>query len=108
MAHGRRSFTSSVDAAAPAFAAPRNEWRAVGMLLPYLAEYKWRVLLALTFLATAKFANVGVPLLLKRIVDALSPQQQVLALPLALLVAYGMLRLSTVLFAELRDVVFVR
>ncbi len=78
------------------------------MLLPYLAEYKWRVLVALTFLATAKFANVGVPLLLKRIVDALSPQQQVLALPLALLLAYGVLRLSTVLFAELRDVVFVR
>ena len=78
------------------------------MLLPYLAEYKWRVLLALTFLATAKFANVGVPLLLKRIVDALSPEQQMLALPLALLVAYGVLRLSTVLFAELRDVVFVR
>ncbi len=78
------------------------------MLLPYLAEYKWRVLVALTFLATAKFANVGVPLLLKRIVDALSPEQQVLALPLALLLAYGLLRLSTVLFAELRDVVFVR
>ncbi len=78
------------------------------MLLPYLAEYKWRVLVALIFLATAKFTNVGVPLLLKRIVDALSPEQQVLALPLALLIAYGVLRLSTVLFAELRDVVFVR
>ena len=108
MAHGRRSFTSSVDAAPGAPGARRNEWRVVGMLLPYLAEYKWRVLLALIFLATAKFANVGVPLLLKRIVDALSPEQQVLALPLALLIAYGVLRLSTVLFAELRDVVFVR
>jgi ATP-binding cassette subfamily B protein len=86
----------------------RNEWRAVGMLLPYLWEYKWRVLLALAFLASAKFANVGVPLVLKNIVDALSPERQPLALPLALLVAYGMLRLSTVLFAELRDVVFVR
>ncbi|MFA5915694.1 MAG: ABC transporter ATP-binding protein/permease [Burkholderiales bacterium] len=108
MAHGRRSFASTVDAAPGASGARRNEWRAVGMLLPYLAEYKWRVLLALIFLATAKFANVGVPLLLKRIVDALSPEQQVLALPLALLLAYGALRLSTVLFAELRDVVFVR
>ena len=78
------------------------------MLLPYLWEYKWRVLIAMVFLASAKLANVGVPLLLKSVVDALSPAQQVLALPLALLVAYGVLRLSTVLFAELRDVVFVR
>jgi len=78
------------------------------MLLPYLWEYKWRVLLAMVFLASAKIANVGVPLLLKSIVDALSPEQQPVALPLALLIAYGLLRLSTVLFAELRDVVFVR
>ena len=78
------------------------------MLLPYLWEYKWRVLIALAFLASAKVANVGVPLVLKSVVDALTPDQQVLALPLALLVAYGALRLSTVLFAELRDVVFVR
>jgi ATP-binding cassette subfamily B protein len=108
MAHGRRSATLSVDAGAPAPAARRNEWRAVGMLLPYLWEYKWRVLLALTFLASAKVANVGVPLVLKDVVDSLSPAQQTLALPLALLIAYGLLRLSTVLFAELRDVVFVR
>src|SRR5450756_941834 len=108
MAHGRRSSALSVDADAPAPGTRRNEWRAVGMLLPYLWEYKWRVLVALVFLASAKVANVGVPLVLKGIVDALSPAQQTLALPLALLVAYGLLRLSTVLFAELRDVVFVR
>jgi len=108
MAHGHHSAAASVDAAPRAPGAPRNEWRAVGMLLPYLAEYKWRVLIALVFLASAKVANVGVPLVLKSVVDALSPAQQVLALPLALLVAYGALRLSTVLFAELRDVVFVR
>ena len=108
MAHGRRTLDSSVDAAPPARGAPRNEWRAVGLLLPYLAEYKGRVLLALAFLASAKIANVGVPLVLKAVVDSLSPAQQVLALPLALLVGYGALRLSTVLFAELRDVVFVR
>ena len=108
MAHGRRSAELSVDAEAPAPGARRNEWRAVGMLLPYLWEYKWRVLVALSFLASAKFANVGVPLVLKAVVDTLSPGQQVLVLPLALLLAYGLLRLSTVLFAELRDVVFVR
>ncbi|MBK5104798.1 MAG: ABC transporter ATP-binding protein/permease, partial [Burkholderiales bacterium] len=108
MAHGRRAAALPLDAEPRAPGARRNEWRAVGMLLPYLWEYKWRVLIALTFLASAKVANVGVPLVLKSIVDALTPDQQMLALPLALLVAYGALRLSTVLFAELRDVVFVR
>jgi len=108
MAHGSRSLDASADAAPPARGARRSEWRAVGLLLPYLADYKGRVALALAFLASAKLANVGVPLVLKAVVDALSPAQQVLALPLALLVGYGALRLSTVLFAELRDVVFVR
>jgi ATP-binding cassette subfamily B protein len=78
------------------------------MLLPYVWEYKWRVVVALVFLVVAKLANVGVPLVLKEIVDALTPTQAVLALPLALLAAYGLLRLSTTLFAELRDMVFVR
>jgi ATP-binding cassette subfamily B protein len=108
MAHGRGSTALPLDAAPSAPGARRNEWRALGMLLPYLWGYKWRVTIALTFLASAKVANVGVPLVLKAVVDALSPAQQVLALPLALLLAYGALRLSTVLFAELRDVVFVR
>ncbi len=108
MAHGHHSAASAADAGPPASGARPNEWRVVGLLLPYLSEYKWRVLVALIFLTSAKLANVGVPLVLKSVVDALSPAQQVLALPLALLVAYGALRLSTVLFAELRDVVFVR
>jgi ABC-type multidrug transport system fused ATPase/permease subunit len=73
----------------------RNEWRAVGMLLPYLWEYKWRVLVAMIFLASAKFANVGVPLALKGIVDALSPEQQPLALPLALLAHLSLLSRDT-------------
>jgi len=85
----------------------RRDWRVVPMLLPYLWEYKWRVVIALLFLVAAKVANVGVPLVLKDIVDGLDSQQAVLVLPLALLVAYGALRLATVLFAELRDVVFV-
>lgn len=84
----------------------RNDWRVVPLLLPYLWEYKWRVVTALAFLVTAKLANVGVPLILKDIVDGLDSARAVLVLPLALLVAYGALRLSTVLFAELRDVVF--
>ncbi len=78
------------------------------MLLPYLREFKRRVLVALACLVTAKLANVGVPLVLKEIVDALGAGRAVLVLPLALLVAYGALRLSNTLFAELRDTVFVR
>ena len=96
-------------ALSPTTRAPRSrEWRVLPMLLPYLWEYKWRVAVALVFLVTAKLANVAVPLVLKEIVDNLTPTQAVIALPFALLVAYGLLRLSTTLFAELRDLVFVR
>ena len=76
--------------------------------MPYLLEYKVRVAAALTFLAAAKIANVGVPLVMKEIVDSLDTRQAVLVLPFALLVIYGVLRLSNTLFAELRDIVFVR
>ena len=88
--------------------ARRNEWHTVARVLPYLWEYRGRVVFALVFLVIAKLANVGVPLVLKEIVDALDSRQAALLLPLALLVAYGALRLSNTLFAELRDVVFVR
>jgi len=98
--------------AAPGRAAPpaarRGDWRVLPMLVPYLWEFKWRVLIALACLVVAKFANVGVPLVLKRVVDALDAQTALLVLPLALLAAYGLLRFSTTLFAELRDLVFVR
>jgi ATP-binding cassette subfamily B protein len=87
---------------------PRNEWKAVGSLIPYLWEYKARVILALAFLVVAKFANVGVPLVMKEVVDSLDVQKAVVAVPVALLAIYGILRFSTTLFQELRDVVFVR
>jgi ATP-binding cassette subfamily B protein len=86
----------------------RNEWRAVVTLLPYLWEYKWRVVIALFFLTVAKLANVGVPLVMKDVVDSLDPSVQIVAVPAALLAIYGILRFSTTLFQELRDVVFVR
>jgi ATP-binding cassette, subfamily B, heavy metal transporter len=86
----------------------RNEWRAVGTLLPYLWEYKWRVVIALCFLVIAKLANVGVSLVMKNVVDSLDPSVQIVAVPVALLAVYGILRFSTTLFQELRDVVFVR
>ncbi|MCC7487528.1 MAG: ABC transporter ATP-binding protein/permease [Burkholderiales bacterium] len=98
-------------AAPPARAAPqphRSEWGAVSMLLPYVWEFRGRVILALACLVIAKLANVGVPLVLKEIVDTLDPARALAALPLALLAAYGLLRLSSTLFAELRDAVFVR
>ena len=84
----------------------------VKTLLPYLADFKWRVVLAVGLLICAKLANISVPLIMKQIVDALNQPVTlagaVLVVPIALLVGYGLLRLSSTLFAELRDVVFVK
>ncbi len=85
-----------------------NDWNTIKTLLPYLWEFKGRVLFALACLAAAKLATVAVPLVLKDIVDALDPKQAVLTLPLALLIAYGALRLASSLFGELRDVIFAK
>jgi ATP-binding cassette subfamily B protein len=85
-----------------------NDRRALAMLFPYLWEFRWRVGLALTFLVTAKLANIGVPLVMKEIVDALDKDKALLIVPISLLVTYGILRLSSTLFGELRDIVFVR
>jgi ATP-binding cassette subfamily B protein len=90
---------------------PRNDWRTLGALLPYLWEHRARVLLALACLLGAKAATVGVPVLLKGIVDSLTPvsgAQAALAVPMALVLAYGALRLSTTVFTELRELVFAR
>jgi len=88
--------------------AKAGDWHTIGTLLPYLWTYKGRVLAALVALIGAKVANVGVPLLLKRIVDSLDPALAVLTVPLALLVAYGALRLSTTFFTELREFLFAK
>ena len=104
-------------------AAQRSDWATLQRLFPYLWSYKWRVMAALVFMVGAKMANVGVPLLLKNLVDAMSPNggrnlvggaqsadmlQAVLVVPAALLLAYGLLRLSTSLFTELRELVFAK
>jgi ATP-binding cassette subfamily B protein len=86
----------------------RGDWTTVRTLLPYLWEYKVRVLAALACLVLAKVANVGVPVLLKRIVDSLDAQMAPLAVPLALLVAYGLLRLAATTFTELREFLFAK
>ena len=79
-------------------------------LVPYVWQWRWRVLVALSFLVAAKLANVGVPLVLKQLVDALDLKpgdpRVALAVPVALLLAYGALRLSITLFTELREFLF--
>ena len=106
----RPSFVAAPTAAGPT--APRSDWQTLARLFPYLWQYKWRAIAALLFMVGAKMANVGVPLLLKRLVDAMSFKpgevQAVLVVPLALLIAYGLLRLSTSLFTELRELVFAK
>ena len=89
----------------------RNDWRTLKSLLPYLKAYPARLSLAVVFLILAKLANVGVPVALKIIVDKLdmtATEVMPLALPLALLVAYGLLRFSTILFQELRNAIFAK
>ena len=97
--------------ASPAPAA-RSDWATLSRLFPYLWEYKWRVMAALAFMVGAKVANVGVPLLLKNLVDSLTLKpgsaQAVLVVPMALLLAYGLLRLCTALFAEARELIFAK
>ncbi len=86
----------------------RTDWANLRRLFPYLWAYRGRILLALACLMLAKVATVAVPLVLKQIVDQFDVEDVMLTLPLALLLAYGALRLSTALFNELRDVLFAR
>ncbi|TAF83990.1 MAG: ABC transporter ATP-binding protein/permease [Curvibacter sp.] len=109
---------SSLPAAAPAAIPstpdipPKSDWSTLQRLFPYLWTYKWRVLAALAFMVSAKVANVGVPLLLKNLVDAMTIKPgdaaAVLVVPVALLVGYGALRLCTSVFSELRELVFAK
>jgi len=85
-----------------------GDWRVIGRLLPYVWAYRGRVILAIAALVAAKLANVGVPVLMKQIVDSLDARTAALAVPLALLVAYGLLRLSTTAFTELREYLFAK
>ena len=81
-------------------------------LLPYLWHYKWRVMAALAFMVGAKLANVGVPVLLKHLIDAMTLKpgdpRAVLVVPAGLLLGYGVLRLSVSTFTELRELVFAK
>ena len=90
----------------------RGDWRVIRDLLPYLLEYRFRVILALSCLVAAKFANLGIPILMKELIDSLdikaSSPQALLVVPVGIIVAYGLLRISASLFTELREALFAR
>ena len=110
--HAPAAESPPAPGAPPQPALNRSDWATLQRLFPYLWDYKWRVMAALAFMVGAKVANVGVPLLLKSLVDAMSFKpgavEAVLIVPVALLVGYGLLRLSTSLFTELRELVFAK
>ena len=89
-----------------------GDWQTLSRLLPYLWQYKWRVIIALALMVGAKLANVSVPLLLKELIDAMSLRPGdptlVLVVPVSLLLGYGALRLMTSAFTELRELVFAK
>ena len=98
---------------------PGHQGRALRALVPYLwprrgtsdiwLELRLRVVVALTLLVGAKLANVYIPILYKFAVDALTQGNvTVIAVPISLLVAYGLVRVLTVAFGELRDAIFAK
>jgi ABC-type transport system involved in Fe-S cluster assembly fused permease/ATPase subunit len=109
--HGTSAHSAASAPRDPALP-PKSDWSTLRRLFPYLWVYKWRVAAALAFMVGAKLANVGVPLLLKNLVDAMAIKpgdgQALLVVPAALLIGYGALRLSTSLFTELRELVFAK
>jgi ATP-binding cassette, subfamily B, heavy metal transporter len=89
--------------------APQGTWPVIRTLLPYLLAYRIRIVVALCAMLLAKVANVGVPVVLKEIVDGLAnPSTAMLALPVGLILGYGLMRLAATFFNELREVVFAR
>ncbi len=87
----------------------RSDWNNLRQFLPLLWEFRGRVFIALACLILAKLASVGVPLLLKQIVEVMEGRgQEVLLLPVLLVLGYGGLRLTSSLFNELRDAIFSR
>jgi ABC-type transport system involved in Fe-S cluster assembly fused permease/ATPase subunit len=93
----------------PPTGAPRGSWAVIKTLLPYLLAYRLRIAIALSALLLAKLANLGVPIVLKDIVDGLTSSAVApLAVPIGLILAYGLMRLASTAFTELREVVFAR
>ena len=107
-------FSGGASASSPkaGAASGRSDWGTLQRLFPYLWQYKWRVLAALAFMVGAKVSNIGVPLLLKELIDRmglrLSDPQALWVVPASLLLAYGSLRFLTSLLTELRELVFAK
>ncbi len=108
--HFSRSSGHDSDRAAPR--ANLTDWGVIRDLLPYLLAYKVRVFLAIACLIAAKFANLGIPLLLKQLIDTLDIKNNVatalLVVPVGIIVGYGLLRFSASMFSELREALFSR
>ena len=92
--------------------AGRGDWRVIRDLLPYLLEYRFRVLIALSCLIAAKVTNLGIPIVLKDLIDSLNinvnSPQALLVVPLGIIVAYGFLRIFASVFTELREALFAK
>lgn len=107
--HNRPQTTSMYTIATERVHNDRRDWHNLRAMMPYLWEFRGRALLAIACLVLAKVANIGIPVVLKWIVDSFeNPETQVLILPVGLLIAYGALKLGVTLFNELRDLVFAR
>ena len=86
----------------------RGDWPVIAEFLPWLRPYADRIALALALIVAAKLVNLYVPFALKHLVDKLNVEPNLLALPMALLIAYGASRIGVTLFTELRQVIFAR
>lgn len=86
----------------------RNDIKTIRSLLPFVWQFKWRVIFAMACLVAAKVASVVMPLYLKDVVDGLSVPQTLLAVPAAALLGYGFARLASSVLGELRDALFAR
>ncbi|MBU3537460.1 ABC transporter ATP-binding protein/permease [Polynucleobacter sp. UK-Gri1-W3] len=108
MRHSSGHHHSSADSKTPG----RSDWRVIRDLLPYLLEYRFRVLIALSCLVAAKVANLGIPIVMKELIDSLdikaSTPQALLVVPLGIILAYGLLRISASVFTELREALFAK
>ena len=108
----RRSTEFQHDPDQPVAKRQLGDWYVIRDLLPYLLAYRYRVLLAISCLLAAKFANLGIPILLKTLIDDLDAHTSVssalLVVPLGLIIGYGLLRFSASLFTELRELLFSR
>ena len=108
MRHSSGHHHRSTDSKTP----QRGDWRVIRDLLPYLLEYRFRVIIALSCLIAAKVVNLGIPIVMKELIDSLDVKanspQALLVVPLGIIFAYGVLRISASLFTELREALFAK